>query len=1205
MELSSSLDLITGKAISVLENEASLLTEIGAEIDEVKLELKAIRAFLEDADRRSGAVPLSETDKQWVANVRDIAYEVEDVVDEFMYHFNKQQPWRGKPYRFFLKLIHFPKDLLVKHQVAVKLQGINKRIKSIADRSQRYRVSSSDSRKSDKQIRGEYYRNNWVKNLSISSLFFKDDDLVGIDKAQNELLGWLMYQELQRTVISVVGMGELFKSITKELNNGAKAKIKLVDSMEYQDLVEALLNFLQPRRYLIVIDDVWSTNLWQDISIALPANMKGTGSCSLHKAFISNTGQCPPYLESSATKLVEKCQGLPLAIVALGGLMASKNSIADWSEVYNNLNRELSENDAYFERLKRNRLIRLWMAEGYVEQMKETIPEVFAERYLTELICRGLLQVVSRNGSGRPKAFKMHDILREFAVPISKSIKFVVKSDGMEELEDNGNRRWSIEAKGKEMKGASGTALPRVRSLFVFAVDETSKSSFNRLPSGFKLMRVLDLEDTPINELPDESVNLFNLRYLNLSRTQVKGLPRSIGKLYNLQSLVMKWTQIKELPAGILKLKNLQYLQHLFAYEGERLDFLEGFQKLKSMRSGTVTSGDKASGELDVEKNTIDNKRKKAIEDKVVNASTVERKATLLEIADYPEDELSKGTWPPQKRRIVRSVVFDEASSWWSPQRIEFSEPHDLEEVSKDNKECEAIASDPSEEIDRSTSKDKSPWKMGIHQSTSEELRLSQIEVDELAQELRRSTSAFKLVLDIWLAMPPQCLWSALPPGFIWSVLPPNWSSAIGVLGPSDFQHIYWFWFLDLDKYYLPIAITIISVLGCSAGDRFLEYVDMKYLGLPLGARRNLVASWEPVIKKLSSKLANWKSSLLSFGGRLTLVKAVLSALPMYYMLLFRSSDGLYSPKSLKSLVVPTSNSSVNWDKIAWIGLAPPKAEAFIWLLLHGRVPVKIDLAERGVLLLSDTSCPFCSVASETVEHIFFSCNFSWGIWTVIGKLWRLSLALHQNPMEFLLQWPHLCSKLESDLMWSLMPFAIACQSIGIALIFGPHFFGSIKCLSEGLFDTKNCSIGCLVPPLIGFLKFNVDGACDKSGNCGVGVLRNHEGVILLEFSRNIGTGSSLSTEILAVKYALDHFINLEWGPKSRLIIESDSKVVVDCILCPSSSHLTFARLVQGLNHFFANGRWIIRHINQAQNILAGNLAKKVSADLGINIGEV
>ncbi|KAL4353502.1 hypothetical protein GQ457_06G000950 [Hibiscus cannabinus] len=667
MELSCSLDLITGKVISVLENEASLLTKVGAEIDEVKLELKAIRAFLEDADRGLGQVPFSETDKQWVATVRDIAYEVEDVVDEFVYHLNQQQQWRGR---------HGPPD-----------------------RSQRYRVSWLESKESDKQIGREYHRNNWVKNLSESTLIFKDDDLVGIDKAQSELLGWLMDQELQRTVvISVVGMGglgkttlvantfnkqvvkqhfdfcgwitvsqqyvvtDLFKSIIKGLYNKAKEKNDMLinlDSMSYLELLEELVNFLQPRRYLIVIDYVWSTHLWQDISIALPANMNGSRillttrkedvasfefGVAKHifplkhlpseesmilfckKAFVGKGGQCPAYLESSATKLVAKCKGLPLAIVALGGLMASKNSIAEWTGVYNNLNRELSENDAYFERLKyisllsyhdlsytlkqcflyccifpedyaikRKRLIRLWMAEGFVELLNETNAEVVAERYLSELICRGLLQVERRNASGRPKILKMHDILREFAVSIAKSIKFAAKSNGKQVVEDDGIRRWSIEAKEKEMKAASGTALSRLRSLFVFAVDETSRSSFNRLPPGFKLMRVLDLEDTPINELPYELMNLFNLRYLNLSRTQVKELPKSIGKLYNLvfsyEGDSNQRASCRNFPSDICLLSNLQVLSTVEA-SGDFIKQLSQMVQLRKLNVANVNGTD-------------------------------------------------------------------------------------------------------------------------------------------------------------------------------------------------------------------------------------------------------------------------------------------------------------------------------------------------------------------------------------------------------------------------------------------------------------------------------------------------------------------------------------------------------------------------------------------------------------------------------------
>ncbi|KAL4355035.1 hypothetical protein GQ457_06G000650 [Hibiscus cannabinus] len=81
-------------------------------------------------------------------------------------------------------------------------------------------------------------------------------------------------------------------------------------------------------------------------------------------------------------------------------------------------------------------------------------------------------------------------------------------------------------------------------------------------------------------------------------------------------------------------------------------------------------------------------------------------------------------------KKAIRCIFvgYDDARKGWK------------EEVSKDNKECEAIASDPSEERDSSTSKYKSPWKTGIHRSTSEELRSSQIKVDEPIQELRRST---------------------------------------------------------------------------------------------------------------------------------------------------------------------------------------------------------------------------------------------------------------------------------------------------------------------------------------------------------------------------------------------------------------------------------------------------------------------------------
>ncbi|XVF19619.1 hypothetical protein REPUB_Repub11eG0126400 [Reevesia pubescens] len=650
---SISLDPFVGRLISTLENEASSLTGVSNEINEMKLLLKSIRSFLVDADR---AGENSERQKAWVASVRDIASQVEDTIDEFMYHLNRRRQWS-----FIHRTLHFQKDLLVRHKVAAKLQDINKKMNRITERAHQFGVQQLEER-------GSCYDPNWKNRLSEASLFFKDDDLVGIKKAQHELLGWLLSEEPRRTAMSVVGMGgsgkttlvantfnkqsvkqhfdfctwitvsqqyaieELFRSMVKEVYKQTNVEVLMkVDTMSYKELVETLVQYLQSRKYLIVLDDVWSIQFWQEINIVLPEGMCGSrvmvttrredvapsqfGFVShIHpiqplgkheawelfckRAFQNDLGGCPSHLDSFARKLVEKGEGLPLAIVALGGLMSSKKSLAEWKTVHDNLNWEISNNpkletvktitllsyhDLSFHlkhcflycsifpedyQIRRKRLIRLWMAEGFLEQVNDVSPEVVAESYLMELINRSLLQVTMRNFSGRPTELKMHDLLRESALSISKEEKLVAVSDGKKGVEENGIRRYAIEVRNKEINPA-GNGTSQLRSLFIFVVDEISKSSFNKLPSGLKLLRVLDLENAPINELPSEFGHLFNLRYLNLTRTQLKVLPKSIGRLFNLQTLVLNRTKIEKLPNEVVKLQNLRHLTALYLVNRE------------------------------------------------------------------------------------------------------------------------------------------------------------------------------------------------------------------------------------------------------------------------------------------------------------------------------------------------------------------------------------------------------------------------------------------------------------------------------------------------------------------------------------------------------------------------------------------------------------------------------------------------------------
>ena len=61
----------------------------------------------------------------------------------------------------------------------------------------------------------------------------------------------------------------------------------------------------------------------------------------------------------------------------------------------------------------------------------------------------------------------------------------------------------------------------------------------------------------------------------------------------------------------------------------------------------------------------------------------------------------------------------------------------------------------------------------------------------------------------------------------------------------------------------------------------------MKYLGLPLGAKFKDKTIWNPILEKIERRLARWKRVYLSKGGRVTLIKSILSNLLTYFLSLF------------------------------------------------------------------------------------------------------------------------------------------------------------------------------------------------------------------------------------------------------------------------------------------------------------------------------
>ncbi|GJR33240.1 hypothetical protein Tco_1109472, partial [Tanacetum coccineum] len=91
------------------------------------------------------------------------------------------------------------------------------------------------------------------------------------------------------------------------------------------------------------------------------------------------------------------------------------------------------------------------------------------------------------------------------------------------------------------------------------------------------------------------------------------------------------------------------------------------------------------------------------------------------------------------------------------------------------------------------------------------------------------------------------------------------------------------------------------------------------FLGVKVGGIMSRRSSWDEVIAKLTSQLNKWKLKAFSIGGHLTLIKSVLSSLPLYHMSIFKCPMGVL--KLLESIRQNFFNSFTNsYRRLALIG---------------------------------------------------------------------------------------------------------------------------------------------------------------------------------------------------------------------------------------------------------------------------------------------
>nr|GEW92005.1 hypothetical protein [Tanacetum cinerariifolium] len=111
----------------------------------------------------------------------------------------------------------------------------------------------------------------------------------------------------------------------------------------------------------------------------------------------------------------------------------------------------------------------------------------------------------------------------------------------------------------------------------------------------------------------------------------------------------------------------------------------------------------------------------------------------------------------------------------------------------------------------------------------------------------------------------------------------------------------------DVDVYHMA------NIIGCG-----VSKFPFKYLGVLVGCNMKRCIYWNAVIQKFKSKLSSWKARLLSAGGRLSLIKAVLGNLPTYFMSLYMMPTSICSKmESLRNKFF--RGAGHNESKMSWV----------------------------------------------------------------------------------------------------------------------------------------------------------------------------------------------------------------------------------------------------------------------------------------------